>query len=473
MPLSYGVNKTIQCNTLISLSIPRDHFPPIIAAFLLFYVITIFSNCILIYTLRKTKQLNTISNKLILIMSISDLGLGAIAFPTAVVAPSLGGIFKSCIFEKTGTFLLQIFSYFSLLVLTCISIDRYLRVTKMNRYNLYMNKCRMKLMVFISILAAAMVSMVSLVRTSFEQQIFVVCLDVVVVGFTGVVYTLLLKRLQNHIKSSRKAMPKSLGSKIGGETNATCTSTVDPPVRIKGCDRMVGKSQPETVIPMENGISMAASTSTDFEQSNGRFLGKSRQNKVRITKSEEPTALGMNSTSLKLSEIHSRFLSKSKSNMGRSIPNEDSMSTNKNSNFSQSDIRFLRISRRSSKMPLESEISEVPGANGSVSGRYTDISQENTNKELSAVKTIQGLLVLIFVTYVPYNISSLLWTYQKFWKKEYPGLKLDLFYFWSSFIGISNGFINAWIIIFGNTRSRRFVASIFRKNKVNRVSNET
>ena len=472
MPLSYSANTTIRCNTLISLSISRDHFPPIIAAVLLLYVITIFSNSILIYTLRKTKQLNTISNKLILVMSISDLALGAIAFPAAMISPSLGGIFKSCLFEKTGTFLLQIFSYFSLFILTFISIDRYLRVTKMNRYNIYMNKYRMKLMVFISLLAAAMVSMVSLVRTSFEQQIFVVCLDVVVVGFTGVVYMLLLKRLQNHVKTARKAMPNSLGSKTGGETNATCTSTVASQVRIKGSDRMTRKSRPGSVILMENGISVAASTSINFEESNGGFHGKSRQNKVRLTKSEEPAALGLNSASLKLPKTYSRFLRKSKSNMGKSIPNEASTSTNRYSNFSQSDISYLRILRRSSKIP-ESEISEAPCANGYITGRYNNISQENTNKELSAVKTIQALLVLIFVTYVPYNISSLLWTYQKFWKKEDPGLQLDFFYFWSSFIGISNGFINAWIIIFGNTRSRRFVASIFRMNRANRVSDET
>lgn len=413
MWISKDANSTLQCNTLISLTIPHDYFPPIIAAVLLLYVTTIFSNCILIYALCKTKQLNTISNKLILVMSVSDLALGAIAFPAAVLSPSLRDIFKSCSFEKIGIFLLQIFSYFSILVLTCISIDRYLRVTKMNRYNLYMNKYRMKVMVLISLLAAAVVSTVSLLRPSFEQQIFVVCFDVVVVGFTAVVYMFLLKKLQNHAGSLRKSMPNSLGSKTGRETNPTCTSAIVSEVRINGCNGTMGQSQPEH---------------------------------------------------------NFRFLRKSKPSMGRSKPNGEPVSTNQNSMFSQSNFRSLRISRRGSEMQLASEISEAPGTNGSVTGRYTGISQENTNKELSAVKTIHVLLVLIFVTYVPYNISSLLWTYQKFWKKEDPGLKLDLFYFWSSFIGISNGGINAWIIIFGNTKTRRFVASIFRRNRVSNVT---
>ena len=463
-------NMTIQCNTLISLTIPSDYFPSIVAGFLLLYIITISSNCILIYTLRKTKQLNTISNKLILMLSVSDLGLGAIAFPAAVASSSLRDNYKRCVFKKIGFFLIQIFSYLSFLILTCISIDRYLRVTKMNRYNLYMNKYRMIAMILISFLIAAMVSTVSLVRPSFEQQIFVVCFDVVVVGFTGVVYMFLLKRLQSHVKNLRKAMSNSLRSKTGGETKLAGTSVaVALEMRIKGCDKMVGKSEPRTFRPMPSGEAEAAGTNANFQESSSRFLRKSGQTNVTSMQSKGSVALETNSTNLKQSEHYFRVPEKSKPNIDTSRPNEEPMSTNMNSTFLKPSFKLLRKSRHCSKMPLESKDSVASGTNGSVIRIRTGRSQENTNKELSAVKTIQVLLVLIFVTYVPYNISSLLWTYQKLWKKEDPGLKLELFYFWSSFVSVSNGGINAWIIIFGNTKSRRFVASMFRKKRVSNV----
>ena len=466
MSTSYKANITIQCNTLISLTIPSDHFRSIIAAFLLLYIFTIFSNCILIFTLHKTKQLNTISNKLILIMSISDLGLGAIAFPAAVASSWLRYIYKSCVFEKIGFFLLQIFSYHSFSILTCISIDRYLRVTKMNRYNLYMNKYKMTVMIVVSLLTAAVVSTVSLVRPSFEQQIFVVCFDVVVVGFTCVVCMFLLKRLQNHVKNLREAMPNSLGSKTDGETTLAGTNVVALEKRIKFCDKIVGKSEPESFIPMPSGESEAASTNANFQGSSSR----SGQTNVKSMQSKESVALGTNSTNLKQSEHYFRFLGKSKPNVDRSIPNEGPMSTNMNSTFLKPSLKFSRKSSHCNKMPLESKNSVASSTNGSVIRRHTGRLQENTNKELSAVKTIQVLLVLIFVIYVPYNISSLLWTYRKLWRKEVPGLKLELFYFWSSFVSVSNGGINAWIIIFGNTKSRRFVASMFRKNRVSNVT---
>ena len=113
------------CLYFLSISIPYIYSISIGIAFAILSLLTIASNTILGYTLYKTKQLNTISNKLILVMNISDLCAGIFAFPMYSVT-TLGNI---CGLEESTTFLLCFFAQYSGLMLCCISLDRYFQVT--------------------------------------------------------------------------------------------------------------------------------------------------------------------------------------------------------------------------------------------------------------------------------------------------------------------------------------------------------
>ena len=121
------------CMTLTSVSIPQIHRVLIAIAFSVFALVTILSNAILMYTLYNTKQLNTISNKLILAMSISDFCLGAIAFPMIAFRNFKRNAFKRCTPYKASQGVTLFFAYFSLILLYCISINWHFKVTKLNR----------------------------------------------------------------------------------------------------------------------------------------------------------------------------------------------------------------------------------------------------------------------------------------------------------------------------------------------------
>ena len=112
------------------------------------FPITILANSVLIYGLYKTQQLNTIANKFILIMSVSDLCIGVFVLPLIVVMVCLQDALQSCNFELFVQCIALLSARFSFFMLMCISTDRYMHVTKLNKYNQFMNARRMKIVMF-------------------------------------------------------------------------------------------------------------------------------------------------------------------------------------------------------------------------------------------------------------------------------------------------------------------------------------
>ena len=213
------VDVKLSCMTLASFDVPPKHRVSMAIALTILILLTILSNAILMYTLYKTKQLNTISNKLIMIMSISDLCLGAIAFPMIVILRMKIHVLKGCALEKATAFITLSLSFFSFLMLYCISIDRYFRVMKMNRYNLYMNNFKMKMMIIASLTIAIIISLAPIVYPSFEQQVVSVSIGSFFVTFAIAVYIFLLRRLRSHTRHL-----KILG-RVGPNSNAASNST--------------------------------------------------------------------------------------------------------------------------------------------------------------------------------------------------------------------------------------------------------
>ena len=74
------------CITIVSHDFPRAFQVMYAILCAILSLITVFSNILLIYTLHETGQFKTISNKLILILSISDLGLGIFVFPLKLLS---------------------------------------------------------------------------------------------------------------------------------------------------------------------------------------------------------------------------------------------------------------------------------------------------------------------------------------------------------------------------------------------------
>ena len=246
-------------------------------------------------------------------------------------------LFKSCILDKVSARLALFFGTFSLFMLYCPSIDRYFRVTKMNRYNLYMNNFRMKLMIVIGFVISMVLTLVGGMRPSFVQRSVGASVGIFFLSFAIVVYVLVLRRLQSHVRRSSKLR------RIGPNSQGTAN------------------------------------------------------------------------------------------NCGTDAPGNAMSSTDETA----------------PKRP-----------------------QENGSSQLSAIKMVRLLLIFLSISYTPYHIVSCWWTYYKYHKKTDPGFNLTLSLVWSVFVALLNPSVNSWIIIFGNSRSRRFVLSLFRRNRVSNISED-
>ena len=322
-------SKAVLCMSLASSNLPSIyHHLSLGIGFAILSIATIFSNSVLIYTLQKTRQLNTISNKLTLLMNISDLCQGLITFPISAFMNLRRGTFKSCTTEKAFTYLSLHFVYYSGFMLLFIAIDRYFRVTKLNRYNLYMNNVRMKIMVIVGFIVSGINAALSTLNPSFPGQVAAVIFGLVLMIFGMVVYIILLRRLQSHVKR-REIIVMS---------------------------RAVSNIRPEPRVP---GV-------------------------------------------------------------------------------------------------------EVPHVNTAA----CDKPQEDKMGQLSAVNTIKFLLIYVVVIYTPYQIMSCFWTYYRFLKKTEPGAYVNIAYVWSGYLAMFNASGNSWIILYVNTRSRRFVSKLFRPGRI-------
>ena len=83
-------------------------------------------------------------------------------------------------------------------MLCCISLDRYFQVTKLNRYNLYVNEFRMKIVIFSFLAVSFSTSLKSLFQPSFCQKVITASLGVFGLSFVISMYMFLMKRLRNH-----------------------------------------------------------------------------------------------------------------------------------------------------------------------------------------------------------------------------------------------------------------------------------
>ena len=297
------------CITIVSVSIPRTHHIFAMIAYAMLSLVTIVSNTVLIHTLYKTKQLNTISNKLILAMNISDLCAGVFSFPALSVLNLKKNFTKGCEFDKAASFFALFFGLYSFMMLCCISLDRYFQVTKLNSYNLFMNTFRMKWMICLCFAVSFIIAVMSTLNPSFLEQVISVLLSIFGITFAITAYAVLIKRL--------------------------------------------------------------------------RSLSRARGN---IATSD-----------------HSIELRRDRSN------------------------------------------------------------------QLPATRTIQFLLVYLIISYIPYHIMSCWWTYYKFLKKEEPEFYINMLYECAGLLALFNACGNSWIILYGNSKSRRFVSSLFRRNRVENI----
>lgn len=198
------------CASLWPLDMPWSHLITWAVFTGILSPITILANSALIYGLHKTQQLTTITNKFILIMNVSDLCTGLFVLPLIVVMICLKDVIRSCAFELFTQYIAFFLAYFSFFMLMCISIDRYIHVTKLNKYNQFMNVFRMKIIVVVSFVTSAFIAYLSISFPAFWLQLMLNLSDLAGVSFMFILYSYVFRKIAIHAENFR-TMLEELG----------------------------------------------------------------------------------------------------------------------------------------------------------------------------------------------------------------------------------------------------------------------
>ena len=199
------------CASLWPLDMPWSHLTAWAVVTGILSPITIIANSTLIYGLLKTQQLTTITNKFILIMNVSDLCTGLFVLPLIVVMVCLKDTIRSCAFELFMQYIAFVLAYFSFFMLMSISVDRYIHVTKLNKYNQFMNGFRMKLVTVVSFVCSALIGYIAIAFPAFWLQVTLNLSDLAGVSLMFFLYSLVFRKIAVHTEKFRK-MLEELGT---------------------------------------------------------------------------------------------------------------------------------------------------------------------------------------------------------------------------------------------------------------------
>lgn len=207
---TYTFNNTATCVSYYGFNIPQPQRLIIGITHAILCPITVVCNGVLIYAHQKTGQFDTVSNKLILVMSLSDMFLGLACQPFAALAITVNKLNRRCIFKKIIEFMAFLPAHFSGYILFCITLDRFVHVTKLNHYASYMTDFRMKIMTFVSFAMAFSFISANTLHPSFLLHILETAASDVILIMTAIMDLLILRKLRLLKSNLRKTLGNDL-----------------------------------------------------------------------------------------------------------------------------------------------------------------------------------------------------------------------------------------------------------------------
>lgn len=187
--------------------------------------LTVTSNCLLIFALWKTNQLNSYSNKLIIVMSSCDLTMSLIFQSALVLIFFMKKHLTTCSLPSTINVLIVFLSQTSSFLLFLISIDRYLHIMKPHRYDVYMNGTRKKASIALCFLLAALLICIIILHRSFVTRALINAMSIVLLWLVVILYSSILRKLQRHFNNRNETRARA-----GENANTTSTqSETHPP----------------------------------------------------------------------------------------------------------------------------------------------------------------------------------------------------------------------------------------------------
>ena len=118
---------------------------------------------------------------------------------------------RNCTFELAVQYLAYTFGYVSFFLLVSIAFDRYLHITKLNKYNLFMTKFRMRSIMLTIFFSSNGAALVTIFLHSFYYQLVLIVINSTGMGGIYIMYARVLSKLRKHNKSMENSKASSLG----------------------------------------------------------------------------------------------------------------------------------------------------------------------------------------------------------------------------------------------------------------------
>ncbi len=177
------------------LNVPEPHLLAWSITCAILSPITVTFNALLIAVMFKIGDTKSITSNLVIVMSISDIGIGSIVLPLIFAMVTFEGLRQNCAFQSATQFAAFSFGYMSFFMLIAIAVDRYIRMSLLTKYDSVMNKFRMKCLIIAIICVSLFMAIIAMFFMSFPLHMATIAANIIVIGAVYIIYTALLYRL--------------------------------------------------------------------------------------------------------------------------------------------------------------------------------------------------------------------------------------------------------------------------------------
>ena len=165
--------------------------------------VTLSTNVLLIFSLVKTDQLRSISNRFVLLLSLSDCGMAVIVQTLVSLLFTTYRTRSVCEMEAAATFVTFFFGHLSGFSILSVSIDRCIHMTFLYKYNKIMTNARGVMAIVGCIIFACAFGTAYLLGIIYKKYPvingIILVMDLIVIMTIYVVYTATYLRVKKHV----------------------------------------------------------------------------------------------------------------------------------------------------------------------------------------------------------------------------------------------------------------------------------
>lgn len=190
-------------------------------------IISLISNSLLLYSLAKTKQIYTNTQRFIIAMSISDLLQAVLVMPSTATTIAIREKHKSCMLDQLTHFGFYLFGYFSYFMLMSITFDRLYILRRHLRVPKALSTKQMASFLTTCFIVTFTGSYLGVKFISFRYQVTLMIINIGLIGFVFISYSCLLHKVRIHNTSVTKNLADSnFKGKVSAKVNVNASNVV-------------------------------------------------------------------------------------------------------------------------------------------------------------------------------------------------------------------------------------------------------